>query len=106
MKQRSIALWKVRFYKSKQWKQARQFVIDRDNAVCYFCNKLILKRIEVHHKIELTENNVNDYDIALNPNNLVCSHSKCHTKHHDRLSRNLPKEIIVDNDLNIDYSKR
>ena len=93
MERRSIALWKSKFYKSKEWRRVRQAVINRDDAKCYFCNKYILKRIEVHHKIELTEKNVSDWNIALNPDNLVCSHSKCHTKHHDRLSRNLPKEI-------------
>lgn len=106
MKKRLIQSWQSKFYKSKAWKDVRQFVINRDNSKCWYCGKFILKRIEVHHKIELTEQNVGDWNISLNPENLVCMHSKCHTEHHDRLKRNLPKEIIVDDELNIDYSKR
>ena len=37
-----------------------------------------------HHKQELTEENVNDYDISLNPENIDIIHFRCHNLEHER----------------------
>lgn len=80
-----------RFYKSKEWESFRQIVIaEKTNedgfVICEHCGKPILKPYDliVHHKEELTEQNVKDYKIALNPNNMAVVHFKCHNQIHER----------------------
>lgn len=92
-----------KFYKTKEWKQIRQYVLDRDKAICFFCGKIITSRATVHHKQELNENNYTDWNIALNPDNLVSCHADCHNIHHKRFGY---KQTIVNDDLSIDYSQR
>lgn len=94
---------RIRFYKSKEWKEVRKYVIARDRDICYFCGKLIGKRATVHHIQELNEDNFMDWDVALNPDNLVACHASCHNEHHQRFGY---KKTIVNDDLSIDYSKR
>ena len=36
----------------------------------------------VHHKVELTPGNINQWDIALGPDNLVSLCHECHNKRH------------------------
>ena len=79
------------FYKSKQWEAFRRLIInermDPDGFVrCAECGQPIVKPYDliVHHKTELTDLNVNDYSISLNPDNVVCVHFKCHNKIHKR----------------------
>ena len=79
------------FYKSKQWEVFRQVVIeqrtDADGYVhCAICGKPILKKYDlvIHHKQELSEANVADAMVSLNPDNVECVHFKCHNKLHDR----------------------
>ena len=79
------------FYKSKKWEKLREIIIDdRTNAdgfvICAHCGKPIVKRYDciAHHKIELTDENVNDYNISLNPDNIELIHFKCHNIQHKR----------------------
>lgn len=79
------------FYKSKQWEDFRKVIIeqrtDQDGFVhCAYCGKPILKKYDliIHHKKELTEANVNDAMVALNPDNVECICFKCHNKEHER----------------------
>ena len=81
----------------------RNYVLHRDKGICFFCGRLIDKRPTVHHKDELNEDNVFDWNIALNPDNLVACHADCHNMHHERFGY---KHSIVNRDLTIDYSKR
>lgn len=81
------------FYKSKKWEAFRQVIIDQrtdaDGYVhCAICGQPILKPYDliVHHKQELSEDNVNDATIALNPDNVECVHFKCHNQIHDRFT--------------------
>ena len=81
------------FYKSKTWQKFRDVVIasntDADGFVqCAICGKPILKRYDliVHHKKELTEENVDNALISLNPENVECVHFKCHNQLHGRFS--------------------
>ena len=71
------------FYKSKAWKDCRNSYIAQ-HSLCERC--LAKGRIEaaylVHHKIHLTEENVNDPTIALSFNNLESLCFDCHNKHH------------------------
>lgn len=89
-------------YKTTRWQYIRKAVIERDRDICYFCGKLILKRRTIHHILELDEENYSDDNIAFNLDNLVECHAECHNEHHCRFQ----KPTIVNNDLEIDYTKR
>lgn len=55
---------------------------------CAYCEKPIVKAYDCigHHVIHLTEENVNDVEISLNPTNVVLVHHKCHNRIHGKLS--------------------
>lgn len=103
MKSESEKYWKDEFYKSKAWQKKREEIIERDLGICQHCHKLILESPHVHHIIELTEENYKDPKIALNDDNLITLHKDCHDAVHERFQL---KSSIVDNNFEIDYSKR
>lgn len=79
------------FYKSKEWQNLRQcLILERVNSdgdiICELCHKPIIKPYDIigHHKIYLTESNVNDYSISLNPDNIALVHFACHNKIHEK----------------------
>lgn len=79
------------FYKSKQWQGlVEQLKIDRvdeqGQLICEYCGKPISRKYDCigHHELELTEDNVNDYQVSLNPANIKLIHFKCHNKIHER----------------------
>lgn len=91
-----------RFYKSKQWEGlVAQLKIDRVNEqgqlICEYCGKPITKKYDCigHHEIELTEDNVNDYAISLNPSNIKLIHFKCHNRIHQRYEGFKQKVYLV-----------
>ena len=63
------------FYNSKLWKQTREYVLKRDNYMCVKCGG---PASDVHHKTHLTPQNINDMNIAVNPDNLECVCKDCH----------------------------
>lgn len=67
------------FYHSKEWKKTREYVLMRDNYLCQYCGK---PAAEVHHKIHLSENNIYDREINLNPDNLISLCKSCHFEQH------------------------
>ena len=82
------------FYHSKEWRSlTKNLRIERTNdngeVICEYCGKPILKAYDCigHHKTELTEDNVNDYQISLNPENILLCHASCHNRIHDKLGR-------------------
>lgn len=56
--------WAKAFYKSKEWRTMRRFILHRDLFTCEECGG---RATEVHHEIELTPQNIHDPAIALNP---------------------------------------
>ena len=73
------------FYSSKEWEKLRKLIaqerVDADgNIICAHCGKPIVKAYDMigHHKIALTEENVNDATISLNPENIDLVHHRCH----------------------------
>lgn len=79
------------FYRSPEWEALRKsLMLERVDAngdvVCEHCNKPIVKAYDCigHHKTPLTEGNVNNYDVSLNPDNVVLVHHKCHNEIHNR----------------------
>lgn len=90
------------FYKSKQWeKLIEQLKIERINdeglLLCEHCGKPIVKKYDCigHHKIELTDDNVNDYEVSLNPNNIMLIHFRCHNIIHQRYEGFKQKVYLV-----------
>ncbi|NWK11330.1 HNH endonuclease [Clostridium cadaveris] len=81
-----------RFYSTEPWLSFRQQIImDRRKngvVVCENCGKMIVvsKHIQVHHVVELTEENYKDSNISLNPDNVKVWCHICHNKHHGRFS--------------------
>ena len=82
------------FYKSREWEGLLKIIKqERVNAdgylICEQCGRPMLKAYDVigHHKVELTEQNVNDRMISLNPDNIALVHHACHNRIHDKLAK-------------------
>jgi len=81
----------AQFYKSKEWENLRlQLMQERTNErgelLCEYCGQPINKKYDCigHHVIELTEENVNDFNISLNKDNIRLIHFRCHNLIHKR----------------------
>lgn len=79
------------FYKSKEWEQLRELLMlervnEQGQIICEHCGQPITRSYDCigHHRIELTDDNVNDYSISLNPENVSLIHFKCHNLIHER----------------------
>lgn len=79
------------FYRQKPWINLRRILMherlnEEGMLICEHCGKPIIKDYDaiLHHKIELTPQNVNDDAIAYNPENLAFVHLKCHNEIHNR----------------------
>lgn len=90
------------FYKSKEWESLLEVLklerIGSDGELrCEYCGLPITKKYDCigHHEIELTEANVNEMDISLNPDNIKLIHFKCHNKIHERFGGFKQKVYIV-----------
>lgn len=90
------------FYHSKEWRSlTKNLRIERTNdngeVICEYCGKPILKAYDCigHHKTELTEENVNDYQISLNPENIMLCHASCHNRIHDKFGRSSRMVYLV-----------
>jgi len=94
------------FYRSEKWKKFLDNLKDqRCDAsgiiTCAFCGEPIVKKYDCigHHKTELTDENVDDVMISLNPDNVELIHFKCHNKVHDRFQGGRgalkPQEVYI-----------
>lgn len=90
------------FYKSKEWLSLlEQLKLERVNSdgelICAYCGLPIVKKYDCigHHVDELTNANVNDYRISLNPDKIMLIHHKCHNKIHARFEGFKQKVYIV-----------
>lgn len=97
--------WRIKFLNSKNWKQLRLKIIARDKYKCAECGEVIGDIPEVHHTIELTEDNYTDPMISLNHTLLETLHHECHDLRHNRFGQK-KKDTIVNNELEIDYERR
>ncbi|MFR8621659.1 HNH endonuclease [[Ruminococcus] torques] len=70
------------FYSSQKWKKCREAYIAKrraiDGGLCETCRER--PGYIVHHKIELTPENINDVNITLGINNLKYDCHICHQK--------------------------
>lgn len=90
------------FYRSKEWEEFRQqILIERtgpDGLLrCEKTGEPILKKYDaiVHHKVELTEENVRDYSISLNPENVMVVSHRAHNEIHERFNGCSRKVYLV-----------
>ena len=78
-----------KFYSSKAWKNTRAAYAKSKRNLCELClDKGLYKPCEiVHHKVELTPQNIDNPDVTLNWNNLQCLCREHHAEVHDRQQR-------------------
>ena len=87
----------IRFYNSRIWRNFSKLLKIQNNYMCDKCNNVVLstKKLISHHKIELTEDNVDDDNISLNKNNIDIICYDCHNRVHNRFGYNTKKVYII-----------
>ncbi len=80
---------KNKFYNSTAWRKLSAYYAASKGWICECChnknvdhNKPIYGQLHCHHKEELTEENINDPNVALNEDNLILLCRTCHNKIH------------------------
>lgn len=74
------------FYTLKPWRDLAYSLKIKAGGTCNRCGKTVLdfKYLIGHHKVELTEDNVDDVTISLNPDNVEIICLTCHNNAHRR----------------------
>ena len=87
-----------KFYGSRAWKECRASYILSVNGLCERClaNGKYVAGEEVHHKIYLTPDNINNPYITLNWDNLELLCSSCHSKEHNSKYESLREDVQFD----------
>lgn len=77
------------FYKTKAWKNTAKLYLKKQRGWCEECiaSGIFTEANIVHHKIELTPQNIVNPDIALDFENLEAVCRSCHLKLHGAKSR-------------------
>lgn len=90
------------FYRCKEWRGLLERLKlerlnDEGQIICEYCGKPIVRAYDIigHHKVELTQDNVNDLDISLNPENVAFVHHKCHNYIHNKLGYAVREIFLV-----------
>ncbi len=92
------------FYRSSEWEKFRQsFLAERmardGELICEHCGKIIVHPYEaiLHHKTELTDSNVFDASISLNPDNIMLVCPQSHNAIHERFgyAQNSSRHIYI-----------
>jgi 5-methylcytosine-specific restriction endonuclease McrA len=68
------------FYSDSKWLKMRDEIRTRDKMTCQRCGTFSADRYEVDHIIELNWDNIHDWNITWNPENLQLLCHDCHTK--------------------------
>lgn len=86
------------FYKSKAWKDTREYIFNRDKGLCQDCldRGIVTIGKEVHHIKYLTADNMNDTNITLGASNLRLLCKECHHNRHN--SKAITKNGLVFNE--------
>lgn len=90
------------FYSSREWAEFRRMLINertKDDGFIYdeVTGKPIMKSYDIilHHVIHLTEENVFDYNISLNPENIQIVSHKTHNYIHNKLGYSRREVFLV-----------
>ncbi len=78
-----------KFYNSKQWIKCRNAYRE---SMFYICERCGRPGEEVHHKIWLTPENINDPYVTLSFENLELLCSSCHSIEHNRKYKEVVRE--------------
>ena len=64
---------------------------------CEHCKKPIVKAYDciAHHVVEVTQSNLHDMQVTLNPENIMLVHHACHNEIHKRFGRIIRKVYMV-----------
>lgn len=75
------------FYKSWPWRKCRESYLASVGSLCERClaKGLIVPATQVHHKIKLTPENMDDPAITLNHDNLEALCMDCHQAEHKHI---------------------
>lgn len=76
--------WAKDFYQSKNWINAREYVMSKYFRICQKCKERPAEI--VHHIVWLNPSNINNPNITLNENNLLPVCRECHAKIHEGVS--------------------
>ena len=78
-----------RFYSTRAWRKCRAAFLADKSGLCEIClgKGLIVPATEVHHKIVLTSENINNPDVTLNHANLMALCDDCHHEQHVKTPR-------------------
>lgn len=89
------------FYCSKPWRDLSYTLKIKANGKCNRCNQSLLdfSKLIGHHKIELTEQNVDDPNVSLNYDNIEVICNLCHNKEHRRFGNKQNVYIIYGSPL-------
>ncbi|MSA02922.1 hypothetical protein GKG47_14135 [Lactonifactor sp. BIOML-A3] len=90
------------FYKSNEWEGLLQIIKmerlnDKGQLICEYCGRPITAKYDCigHHRIPLTDDNVNDVYVSLNPEHIQLVHHRCHNKIHNKLGYQMRQVYIV-----------
>lgn len=90
------------FYKSKEWQKLLavmklERLDDKGQLICWHCGKPITKSYDAigHHTIFLTDENVNNAEISLNPALIKFVHHKCHNIIHNKFGYTKKEVFLV-----------
>ncbi len=85
-----------KFYCSKPWRDLSYKLKVDAGGKCNRCNNVLLdfSKLIGHHKIKLTDDNVDNTEISLNPKNIEIICLNCHNKEHRRFGHKQNVYII------------
>jgi hypothetical protein len=90
-----------RFYCRKEWRDLSYSLKIKAAGKCTRCGETVLdfSQLIAHHKEELTEDNVDDPVITLNPDNVEVICFDCHNKEHRRFGHKQEVYIVYGSPL-------
>lgn len=91
------------FYTSKEWRHLREQLIheraNKTDGILYdeYNGKPIVKSFDIiaHHKQQLTLQNVNDFSISLNPDNIMLVSHQSHNEIHSRFGYSGGRKVYL-----------
>lgn len=91
------------FYASDEWRTLRQILIaertNKDDGIlyCQHSGKPLLNSFDIvaHHVVPLTLQNVNDYAISLNPENILLVSQRAHNEIHARFGYCHQRKVYI-----------
>lgn len=74
----------VAFYHSQEWRRCQAEYVKQAGGLCERCKEkgIIKAGVIVHHKIQLTKDNIGDPGVCLNFSNLQLLCRNCHAEVH------------------------